>query len=384
VLTVAGSGAVLPATVQPLLGALANVGLALFMFLVGYELDASFLQGRRPAALSLAAGSVLLPLVGGMAVALPLTGRYAPQGRVPFVLFVGVAMSVTAFPVLARILADRGLNRQPLGGVTLAAAAIGDLVAWLCLAGVVALAGAAGQWKIALLPVYLLVLLVVVRPLVAAGLRAADRRGSPPVELVPLLVVGLMLSCAATEWLGIHFVFGAFAFGAIIPKSLSAQLRSHIVERTEQARSILLPLYFVEAGTRVSRSGFGLTALGALAAVLVVAIATKMAGAYGGARLAGVLRAEAATMAVLMNTRGLTEIVIITVGLDLHLIDRQFYSVMVVMAVLTTAMTGPLLRLVGPPAGADRHCKLPSPHDADPGAGAGTATCSDGREIQEE
>lgn len=195
VLTVAGSEAVLPATVRPLLGALANVGLALFMFLVGYELDASFLRGRRTAALSLAAGSVLLPLAGGMAVALPLAGRYAPQGRAPFVLFVGVAMSVTAFPVLARILADRGLNRQLLGGVTLAAAAIGDVVAWLCLAGVVALAGAAGQWKIALLPVYLFVLLTVVRPLVAAGLRAAGRRGSPPAVLVPLLVVGVMLSC---------------------------------------------------------------------------------------------------------------------------------------------------------------------------------------------
>lgn len=121
------------------------------------------------------------------------------------------------------------------------------------------------------------------------------------------------------------------------------------------------------AGTRVSWSAFGLTALGAMAAVLAVAIATKVAGAYGGARLAGVCRTEAMTMAVLMNTRGLTELVIVTVGLDLHLIDGQFYSVMVVMAVVTTAITGPLLRLCGPPAACGA-----APHPAGPGSGAVT------------
>ncbi|MEE1927334.1 cation:proton antiporter [Streptomyces sp. TRM 70351] len=340
-------GALLPASAQPLLTALADVGLALFMLVIGYEMDASFLRGRGRAAGGLAAGSVLVPLAGGVALAVPLSGTYAGGERLPFVLFVGVALSVTAFPVLARILADRGLNRHPVGGMSLAAAAVGDLVAWLLLAGITAYAGAAGQWRMALLPVYLVLMACVVRPLLARALARAERRGIPAPRLLPALVAGLMLSCAATEWLGVHFIFGAFAFGAVMPRSLGPTLRTGLIENIELAGCLLLPLYFVLAGTKVDVSGFGPAALGALAAVLAVAVLTKAGGAYAGARLAGVGHGEALPAAVLMNTRGLTEIVIVAVGLELGLITEDLYSIMIVMAVLTTAMTGPLLRLTG-------------------------------------
>ncbi|KAB1989001.1 cation:proton antiporter [Streptomyces triticiradicis] len=345
VLTRAGADTVLPTTVKPLLGALANVGLATFMFLIGYEVDGTFLRHRRKATLGVATGSVVVPLAAGMALAVPLAHTYAPGSHTAFVLFVGVAMSVTAFPVLARILSDRGLSGHPVGALTLAAAAVGDLVAWICLAGVAAYAGAAGQWQLALLPVYLLVMFLVVRPLLA-GLVERTRRDGPTTErLVPLLIVGLMLSCGATEWLGIHFIFGAFAFGAAMPRNTTGETRSQIMRHMEQAGHVLLPLYFVVAGTKVDLSAFDVTTLLALTAVIGVAVLSKAGGAYGGARLAGMPRSEALPAAVLMNTRGLTEIVIVAVALEMGLINQDFYSMMVVMAVVTTAMTGPLLKI---------------------------------------
>jgi Kef-type K+ transport system membrane component KefB len=361
VLTGAGSEALLSPSVKPLIGALANVGLAIFMFVIGYEIDVSFLRGRKRAALGVAAGSVLLPLAGGVALAVPLAGTYAPADHASFVLFVGVAMSVTAFPVLARILADHGISRLFVGVVSLTAAAIGDVVAWICLAGVVAYAGASGQWHVILLPVYLLLMFTVVRPALAAAVRAADRRGRPMSALFPLLVAVLMLSCAGTEWLGIHFIFGAFACGAGMPRGAGSTIRIQIIEQMEQTGGIMLPLYFVVAGTKVDLSVVGAGTIGTLAAVIAVAVATKAVGAYSGARLAGVPHETALPVAMLMNTRGLTEIVIVVTGLDMHLIDQDFYSIMVIMAIATTAMTGPLLRVIGVGERAPKPVAVPEP-----------------------
>ncbi|MFF4748214.1 cation:proton antiporter [Streptomyces sp. NPDC001268] len=353
VITAAGAEAVLPTEVKPLLGALANIGLATFMFIIGYEIDNGFLRDRRGATLGVAAGSVLVPLVAGFALALPLAATYAPGNHTAFVLFVGVAMSVTAFPVLARILADRGLSRHPVGSLTLAAAAVGDLLAWICLAGVVAYAGAAGQWRMALVPVYLVLMVTVVRPLLSTAVRRARDRDLPAERLIPLLVVGVTLSCAATEWLGIHFIFGAFAFGAVMPRNALGALRSTVIGQMEQIGHVLLPLYFVVAGTKVDLSAFTVAGVLTLLAVIGVAVLSKAGGAYAGARLAGLPHSAALPTAVLMNTRGLTEVVIVAVALEMGLIDQSFYSMMVVMAVVTTAMTGPLLRLFGAmPSGA--------------------------------
>ncbi|MFI9201171.1 cation:proton antiporter [Streptomyces sp. NPDC053048] len=347
IITQAGADAVLTAEVKPLLGALANVGLATFMFLIGYEIDGAFLRNHRKATLGVVAGSVAVPLAAGVALAIPLAHEYAAGHRTGFVLFVGVAMSVTAFPVLARILADRGLSTHPVGNLTLAAAAVGDLVAWICLAAVVAYAGAAGQWRMALVPVYLFAMLVVVRPLLGVVVERARRREAGAERLVPVLIVGLMLSCAATEWLGIHFIFGAFAFGAVMPRNALGGIRTQIMRHMEQMGHVLLPLYFVLAGTKVDLSAFDVTTLLTLAAVIGVAVLSKAGGAYAGARLSGLPHTVALPAAVLMNTRGLTEIVIVAVALEMGLVNQSFYSMMVVMAVVTTAITGPLLKLCG-------------------------------------
>ncbi|MBT2401570.1 cation:proton antiporter [Streptomyces sp. ISL-100] len=333
----------LPPDVTPLLGALAAVGLALFMFVVGYELDHALLRGRKRTTIGVAAGSVLVPLIGGTLVAIPLARHYATGSSTGFVLFMGIAMSITAFPVLARILADRGLNRLPLGGVALSAAAVGDLLAWVALAAVTALCGSAGQWQLALLPVYLVVLIAVVRPRLARLLKSYADGSTPPPSLLPLLAAGLLLSCAVTEWMGVHYIFGAFAFGAAMPRAGLEPLRAWVIRGADQAGALLLPLYFVIAGSKVTMDGFGGTALLALVVLIAVAVLTKAAGVYGGARLAGMPREEALPLSVLMNVRGLTEIVILTVGLELGLIGGDIYSMMVVMAVVTTAMAGPLL-----------------------------------------
>ncbi|MEU9856976.1 cation:proton antiporter [Streptomyces sp. NPDC047974] len=348
----------IPKDVAPLLSALAAVGLALFMFVVGYELEHTLLRGRRRAALGVAVGSVLVPLVVGVLVALPLAARYAPGSHTGFVLFLGIAMSVTAFPVLARILADRGLTNGPLGGLALAAAAVGDLVAWVGLAGVAALTADGEQWRIALLPVYVLLLLCAVRPLLKRVLTHWAERPSAPAALFPLLVSGLLLSCAATEWMGVHYIFGAFAFGAVMPRAGLEKLRDRLIHTADQAGTLLLPLYFVVAGAKVSLDGFGASTLVTLLTLLTVAVAAKAAGVYAGARLSGLDHQSALPLSILMNVRGLTEIVILSVGLELGLIDGTVYSMMVVMAVVTTAMAGPLLAAAPPPP---EEAPLPAP-----------------------
>lgn len=338
---------VLGGDVPGLLGGLADVGLALFMFGLGHELDPGELRGRARTVVSVAAGSAVLPLAGGCLLALALAEEHGPSGRTGFVLFTGVAMAVTAFPVLARILADESMESTPVGRVALAAAAIDDVVGWVFLAGVTAFVQAEGSWRIALLPVYAAVLLLVVRPALAR-LLAPDGRGrawSPGPGFLALVATGLVLSCAATEWLGLHFIFGAFAFGAVMPHGGpgSPARRLADVLRGSGAR-LLLPVYFVVSGLRADFSHFGGGQFGWLAALLAVAVGCKAGGAYLGARLPGTGRRDSATLAVLMNTRGLTEIVVLSVGLQEGLIDVEMYSMMVIVALATTGMTPPLVR----------------------------------------
>ncbi|MER5214838.1 cation:proton antiporter [Streptomyces sp. NPDC002838] len=334
--------------VRPLLGALADVGLALFMFVIGYEMDRAFLRSSGKRVLGVALGAVILPLAGGCLAAMFYAREHGPSGSTGFVLFVGVAMSVTAFPVLARILADQGLNRSHIGRIAMAAAAVIDLIAWACLAVVAALFSSAQAWRVALVPVYLAVVVLVVRPVAARLLRRREKGAQDVAGTVVVVTAGLMASCAVTEWLGMHFIFGAFIFGAVMPReSDENRVRVTVMDGLEKsATQILLPIYFVVAGTRVDLTAFRASHLGSLLVMLVVAVATKMLGALVGAGLSGMPRSEALPVAVLMNTRGLTEVVILTVGLQLGLIDGYFYSVLVVMAVLTTVMTGPLLRLL--------------------------------------
>lgn len=347
------SAVVFPSDVRPLLGALAGLGVALFMFVVGMELDLELLRGGGRVTLWVSLGSTLLPLGLGALLAWFL----APGQRGPtagFVLFFAVAMSVTAFPVLARMIADRDLAGTTLGTTALACAAIADLLAWSLLAVVVAVAtGEQFHWRLLLLVPYAALMITVVRPLLRrAGRNSAEGEPGdqgPHRNFLALVLGGLLLSAACTEWLGLHYIFGAFLFGAVMPRGTGGTLREGVLERVEPLCGLLLlPVYFVLSGLKVDLSGLDSADLGRLAAILAVAVTGKFLGGYAGARVGGLDGRRSAALGALLNTRGLTELVVLGVGLELGVLDNRMYSLMVVMAVTTTALTGPLLNRVYP------------------------------------
>jgi Kef-type K+ transport system membrane component KefB len=344
--------------VRPALGGLANVGLVLFMFIVGYELELNLVRASGRAAAAVSFGSIAAPLGLGIILGLWLAHQQHVTHAVSFALFIGVAISITAFPVLARILTDRGMQRTKLGTLALASAAVGDVTAWTLLAIVVVIsqaAGATSQWRIVLLIPYALVMWFVVRPLLRWVASLRDKAGRLTPDILVIVLVGLILSAYATQWMGLHFIFGAFLFGAIMPRVDAEQMRYEILERLEQLSVlVLLPVYFVLAGLGVNLSSFGGQSAVDLVLILAVAIVGKFAGAYVAARLQRVRHRQAGALATLMNTRGLTEIVILTVGLQLGILNVQLYSLMVVMALLTTAMTGPVLSVIYPKRLIDR------------------------------
>lgn len=344
------TAALFPPALLPPLTALATIGLVLFMFIVGYEVDLRLIRGRERVAASVSVCSIILPLGLGILLALWLASRHHMSGVGTFALFFGIAMSVTAFPVLARILADRGLHRTRIGGLALASAAVDDVIAWSLLAIVVALAGAGGhQARLLLAPCYLAVMILVVRPVLKRLAGVYRRQGRLTPTVLAVVLTGLLLSCYLTEWMGIKYIFGAFLFGLIMPREHAADLRQDILERLEQISVlVLLPVFFVVAGLKVDLSGIGLSGLAELGLIVLVAIAGKFGGAFAGGRLAGVPPRHAGVLAALMNTRGLTEIVILSVGLQLGILPESLYTLMIVMAIGTTAMAGPLLKLFYP------------------------------------
>ncbi|MER7495616.1 cation:proton antiporter [Streptomyces pharetrae] len=342
------SDALFPDDIRPLLSALAAVGIAVFMFIIGLEWDATLIRGIGSLAATVSFSSILLPFGLGAALALYLLDDHAADDRTAFMLFMGIAMSITAFPVLARILTDRGMSRSPLGVVALACASIDDVLAWSLLAAVVAISGSAGpeEWRILLAVPYLLGMFFVVRPLLR---RFADHRTG--LRLTPTVLAGvlagLLLSAAATEWLGLHYIFGAFLFGVILPRTGTAQLREDVHDRLGQmSGTLLLPVFFLVAGLKVDLSGLDASGLGDLGLILAVAIGGKFAGAFAAARLNRMPVRESTALATLMNTRGLTELIVLNVGLQLGILGQDLYSLMVVMAVVTTAMAGPLLNWI--------------------------------------
>lgn len=344
-----------PKDIRPFLAALANIGVALFMFSVGAELNASLLRGRRIVAGSVAAGSIALPFGLGALLALYLFTGHPTGNRTGFVLFMGAAMSVTAFPVLARIIVDRGLNQTWLGNVALACAAIDDVLAWSLLAVVVAIsaAGVGSQWLLLLFLPYLLLMAVAVRPVLRRWLERRRVPGDRTPATLVITLAGLLASAAFTEWIGLHFIFGAFFFGVIMPRVAESDQRPDITGRMTERIShlndlLLLPIFFIVAGLRVDLSNMDGQDVLDLVLVLAVAVGGKFVGAFVAARLRGLRSRAAGALAVLMNTRGLTELIILSVGLQLGVLDGKLYSAMVVMALVTTAMAGPLLRLIHP------------------------------------
>ncbi|MEU1276269.1 cation:proton antiporter [Streptomyces sp. NPDC005799] len=357
--TLFGAGftqAVFPPDARPLLGALANLGVALFLLGQGIEFDSGLLRGGGLVVSVLAVTSVAVPFVVGTGTGFWLFADHETVSRPGFILFMGVAMSITAFPVMARILADRGLNRDRLGVIALSTAALTDVLAWSVFAVVVAVVARDGQqsWRIALMPVYAVIMLCVVRPLLRR-LDSSGRFRSGDAALAVVLT-GMLLSALATEWMGLHFLFGA-----VLPRDGTLTLRTAWTLGMRRISStLLLSVYFLLTGLNVDLSSLGSRGFVEIAGILFAAVVGKAGTAFVVARLHGMDRREATVLAALMNTRGLTELIVLTIGVQIGVLDSRLYSVMVVMALITTAMAGPVLALL--PAARDQaRTSIPDP-----------------------
>jgi Kef-type K+ transport system membrane component KefB len=334
------------------LTSLSTLGLVLFMFIVGLELRAhEGVTAQIKAAGYVGVFSVSVPLALGIAMSPFLYPTLAPRGVGfwPFAFFIASALSITAFPVMARILKDRGLTQTRVGQLSLSAAAVVDLFAWILLALVVALAGAkGGYWGLfrTLAGVVGLVgfLILVVKPAYAWLLHKYAPDGEPTPTILAILVIGLLTCAMATESLHLHAVFGAFLFGACLPRD-DGLLRS-LAQRIEPISIVvLMPLFFALAGLGTTRNAFSSGSLLPMILVVVVASLGKIAGGAVGARMAGYDWRESMAAGSLMNSRGLMELVVMKIGLDAGLIGAEMFTMLMVMALLTTAMTGPLMTL---------------------------------------
>ncbi len=336
----------------PGLSSLSMLGLVLFMFIVGAELRApDGARAQLKAAGAVGALGVLLPMALGIGISPWLYPTLAPDGVGfwPFALFMAAAMSITAFPVMARILKDRGMTQTRLGRLALSSAAIADVFAWIMLAFVVALIGSGeGYLGFAKTTLGLLALCAFVfgalKPLFSHLLRTHAPDGRPSLMLLAAILIALLVCAALTEWLGLHAVFGAFLFGACLPRD--DRLLQYLSERVEYLAIVLLmPIFFALAGLNTTADAFAGAGLGALALILFAAIFGKLAGGAAGARLAGYGWRESLATGSLMNARGLMELIVMKVGLDAGLIGPELFTMLLVMALLTTVMTGPLLNL---------------------------------------
>lgn len=334
------------------LSSLSTLGLVLFMFVVGLELRAS--KGVREQLRS--AGyvgvlSVVVPMALGLAIAPALHPSLAPAGVGfwPFALFIAAALSITAFPVMARILKDRGMTRTPFGQLSLGAAAVVDVFAWILLAFVVAMVGAGegyqGLLKITLgMAVVLAALFLGLKPAFAWLLRVKAPEGEPSTTVMAALMIGLLATSLATEWLHLHAVFGAFLFGACLPRD--DRLLKSLTERIEPISIVvLMPLFFALAGLGTTPNAFSGASLGAMLLIVGVATVGKIAGGAAGARMAGYGWRDSLATGSLMNARGLMELIVMKIGLDAGLIGPELFTMLLVMALATTAMTGPLINL---------------------------------------
>jgi Kef-type K+ transport system membrane component KefB len=334
--------------------AVATIGVVLYMFLVGLELNAARLKDQAHSAVAVSHASIVLPFVLGAALALALYKTLAPAG-VPFThfaLFMGVAMSITAFPVLARILTDRQMERTELGTVALGCAAADDVTAWCLLALIVGVARAEVSGVLATAAqalAFVAVMLLVVRPLVA---RLSARLDASTGPLPPLVVSGtfaaVLASAMTTEAIGIHALFGAFLMGAIVPHD-GRLAREFAAKLKDPVTVLLLPAFFAYTGMRMQ---IGLVSSGTdwlwCAAIVLVATLGKFGGAMLAARLTGQSWRDAAALGALMNTRGLMELIVLNIGLDLGVISPTLFAMMVIMALVTTAMTSPLVARLAP------------------------------------
>lgn len=341
------------------LGAIAQLGVVLYMFLVGLELNASKLQKQAHSAVMISHVGIIVPFLLGALLSLWLFSSHAPAGVsfTSFSLFLGVAMSITAFPVLARILTDRGMQSTELGIIALSCAAADDVTAWCLLALVVGIVQAqVGEVVYTALGVvaYLAVMFGVVRPVIAAWCEKFEdeRQPLPPLAIVAGFL-GILCSALATEAIGIHAVFGGFLFGALIPAD-SRLAREFLAKLREPVVVLLVPAYFAFTGMRTELGLIsGWSDWLACGAIILVATLGKFGGVSLAARLCGMSWRDAAAVGILMNTRGLMLLIVLNVGLDLGVLDAKLFALLVVTALVTTMATSPVLQMLLPEDFAD-------------------------------
>ena len=346
---------IFPASSLPGLFATSQLGLVLFMFVVGLEFDLSLLQRRGRLALTISQWSIALPFGMGLLLALWLHPRFATDGVQfwPFALFMGASMSVTAFPVLARILSERGLLQTHTGALALTCAAANDVTAWCMLAFVIAVVRSGNPWDAVRTTIYAAIYVTAMIGLVRPFLkRVADRygttRGLSQTAVAAILLL-LLVSAVTAEAIGVHALFGAFVYGAIMPRQgITVRVLTDKLE--DLVVVLLLPLFFAFTGLRTTLGLVDTPELWAWCGVVcLVATAGKVFGTTIPGWLGGLSWRENAALGALMNTRGLMELIILNIGLDLGVLTPLLFTILVFMAVATTLITTPVVRLLYPP-----------------------------------
>jgi Kef-type K+ transport system membrane component KefB len=346
------SQALFPASSLGSFETLSTIGLILFLFLIGSELDYAHLKSQRKTAVFSSVMSIFFPFVMAAIVAHSLRLRFAPHGigRIPFVLFLGISMSITAFPVLARILEERKLQGTSLGATALMCAAVDDVSAWTLLAFALTLLGGGGTvsmpMRLLWLAVYMGVMLFVLRP-VGAWLVERQTSLGLSYELLGIIVAIVLVSAAATEAIGVHPLFGAFMAGLCFPRV--ERWQSAVRTRLDMLVSVLLlPLFFALTGMRTRLdllSGSKIWFWTGI--VLLAAVLGKMGGAVLAARWTGQSWRNAWALGTLLNTRGLVELVVLNIAYNAHVFSPTLFTMLVVMALVTTIITTPILNLIG-------------------------------------
>jgi Kef-type K+ transport system membrane component KefB len=331
---------------------LSQIGLILFMFVIGMELDIKVLKNKASEAIVISHASIVIPFALGIGLSYYVYDKFAPEGVefLSFSLFMGIAMSITAFPVLARIVQERGIHKTKLGAIVITCAAADDITAWCLLAVVIAIVKAGdfigSLYVISLALFYVLAMIFIVKPFLK---RIGDLYGSKDSIGKPVMAIFflfLILSSYATEVIGIHALFGAFMMGAIMPDV--SKFRMIFIEKVEDVAVILLlPLFFVFTGLKTEVGLINDSYLWKVTgAIILVAVIGKFLGSALAAKFVGQSWKDSLTIGALMNTRGLMELIVLNIGLELKVLTAEVFTMMVIMALVTTFMTGPALDLI--------------------------------------
>lgn len=334
------------------LSILSQIGLVLFMFVIGMELDLKLLRNKAHAAVVISHASIIIPFSLGVGLAYFIYTGYAPEHVQfsSFALFVGISMSITAFPVLARIIQERGIHKTKIGTVVITCAAADDITAWCLLAAVIAVVKAgsfvSSLYTIALAALYVFMMIRFVKPLLKKiGERYQLDKGLNK-NLVVIFFLVLLISSFITETIGIHALFGAFMTGVVMPDNI--EFRTRFIGKIEDiALVLLLPLFFVISGLKTQIGLLNNSQLWEITGIIIlIAIVGKFAGSALAAKFVGQNWRDSLTIGALMNTRGLMELVVLNIGYDLGILNSEIFAMMVIMALVTTFMTGPTLNFI--------------------------------------